>query len=255
VNEAVNSDFFDRYQQLIEKIPSATENLPRLRHQYDAFITPNRELFRGSRVLDIMSSYGLWSLAALDAGASHVIGLEDSSKTVEAAKAAFAEYSVDPRSYRFVNSEIPAGLRRLEPKALDLVLCHGFLERSDPRFVFQQLGRLQVKYVILDTRLVRGKGRVARFALRSADAPAGRYKNIMTIPSHDLITFLCDYFQFRWRQIDWQTMGITDWAGLTDYEKDNRRTYVLEKAAAAPKKEKEKEKEKVAGAAQKKEKK
>ncbi len=228
MNESAGANIFSRYDAFIKTLPVPAD---RLRHQYEAFVLQNPDLFKGARVLDLMSSHGFWTLAALDAGAAHVVGIEESAKAVEAAKAAFAEYSIDPRSYRFINSDIPAGLRRLEPKTLDLVLCHGFLERSDPRFVFQQLARLQIKHVILDTRIAQGKGRIARFALRSEDAPAARYKNIMTIPNHELVTFFCDYFQFRWRQVDWQAMGISDWADLSDYEKDRRRTYVLEKTA------------------------
>jgi len=227
VNEAASSDFFDRYDLFVKKMPGEVD---RLRHQYEAFVSQNRELFQGARVLDIMSSQGFWSLAALDAGAAHVVGLEDSPQAVEAAKTAFVELSIDPKSYRFIASEIPAGLRRLEPKAVDLVLCHGFLERSDPRFVFQQLVRLQVKHVILDTRIAVGKGRIARFVLTPPNAPAGRYKNVRTIPSHELIAFFCEYFRFRLRQIDWQAMGIGDWTGIADYEKDRHRTYVLERA-------------------------
>jgi hypothetical protein len=228
VNNSPNSSFFDRSAHLIAKGPV---NADRIRHQYEAIVAQNRELFRGARVLDLMSSYGFWSMAALDAGAAHVLGLEESPEAVEAAKAAFVEASIDPKSYRFVSSEVPAGLRRLEPKTVDLVLCHGFLERSDPRLVFQQMVRLQVRHVILDTRIAAGKGRVARFVLIRPDAPAGRYKNIRTIPSHDLIAFLCEYFHFDLQQIDWKAMGIANWTSITDYENDHHRTYVLTRNA------------------------
>jgi hypothetical protein len=67
-----------------------------------------------------------------------------------------------------------------------------------------------------------------RFAVSSGETPAGRYGNIMSFPNHDLILFMCDYFQFRWRVIDWQDLGISDWTGVTDYAQDRRRTYVLE---------------------------
>lgn len=235
-NVVAGKHFFDRRERFIKKGSPAAENVARLRHQYEAIVTRNRDLFRGARVLDLMSSHGFWSLAAIDAGASHVTGIDPSREAVEAAKQGFAEYPIDTKSYQFINSPVPKALRGLKPDAIDLVLCHGFLELVDPRFFFKQMARLRPKHIILDTRVVRGQGRIVRFALRSGEAPAGRYKNITTIPNHDLIAFLCDYFQFRLHQIDWQTMGITNWTGIADYESDRRRTYVLDRAATEQKK-------------------
>jgi hypothetical protein len=228
MTESTGASFFDRCEGFTRKVPRSADNLPRLRRQYQAIISRNCDLFGGARVLDIMSSYGFWSFAALDAGATHVLGLESSRAAVEATKKVFAEYPIDSSSYQFVASEIPAALRTLEPETLDIVLCHGFLERADPRFVFQQIARLRVKNVILDTRIARGQGPMARFSRRPGNAPGGKYQNIVLSPSHELIAFLCDYFQFRWHLIDWHEMGITDWTGIADYMNDHHRTYLLE---------------------------
>jgi SAM-dependent methyltransferase len=231
VTESVD-DPFDRYSKFIGNRAGVPDNVVRLRHQYRAFISHNWDLFRGARVLDIPSGYGFWSFAALDAGATHLVGLESSRTAVEAARRAFVAQSIDPNSYQFVNSEISAALRGLEPRSFDLALCHGFLERSDPRFVFQQFARLEVKSVILDTRIVSGKGPIVRFSVRSGDVPSGRYRNITISPNPELIAFLCDYFKFSLRQVDWHQMGIMDWAGVIDYKNDHRRTYVLDRISS-----------------------
>ena len=109
--ETASQHFFDRYSELIKRIPaggSATGFLDviRLRRQYDVIVGSNPDLFRNARVLDIMSSHWFWSLAALDAGAAHVIGIDVASNTVEAAAKTFSEYNLDQKLYRFVNSEI-----------------------------------------------------------------------------------------------------------------------------------------------------
>ena len=69
--------------------------------------------------------------------------------------------------------------------------------------------------------------------LDSHDAPAakgnGEYAEVLAVPNHEMIELLCDYFKFRWRQVDWTAMGIDDWTGIHDYERDRRRTYVLER--------------------------
>ncbi len=244
MNELGSTPSSDRYDRFLRKraagagAGSGPSDPIRLRHRYQAIYAANRDLFRGARVLDLTSASGFWSLAALDAGAAQVTGVEASAPAIEAAKNAFTEYGINSASYRFINSETPGALRKFDPKAFDVVQCHGFLEQSDPRFVFQQLSRLRAKHVILDTRLTQGKGPIVRFRSRTDDDGKAngpeRYKSILAIPNHELIKFFCDYFQFGWRVIDWKASGITDWTGLNDYEHDRRRTYILERAAADP---------------------
>lgn len=226
------SHFFDRYEQFIKKLPVAPDTATgfvgviRSRHRYDAIFLPNRELFREARVLDIMGSDGLWSLAALDAGAAHVVRLQTSPEPAEAATETFEEYGFEPESYRVVNM---AALGTFDPGAFDVILCQQILEKSDPRRFFQELHRLQPRHVILDTEIVRGSGPIARFRLVAQSLPqaTGRYATIVSSPSHELIMFLCECFGFQWRRIDWHAMGITNWIGIHDYERDERRTYVL----------------------------
>lgn len=227
-----------RYDRFLRKRDAASggANAARLRHRYDVIFSRNRDLFEGARVLDIMSSTGFWSLAALDAGAAHVVGVEPSPAPIEAAQKSFSEYGVNPGSYRFIKSEAPAALRSFDPQAFDVVLSHGFLELSDARFFFQQISRLKPKYVILDTRTVIGKGPIVRLKTRSADETrskaAARDNPILAVPNQELITFFCDYFQLRARPIDWKSAGIADWSSVSDYEQGRRQTFILERMVA-----------------------
>jgi LPS sulfotransferase NodH len=219
--------FVERYDRLVKSNPtgaaSATGFLDviRLRHRYDAIVARNRDLFQSARVLDIMSSYGVWSLAAVDAGAAHVVGVEASSAPVEMARKTFNEYGINADSYQFIDSEVFAALKTFKPKSFDLVLCQGFFEQCDPRQFFYQMNRLRPKHVILDTGIVPGEGPIARFTLGMG--------HVLGTPNHQSIMFLCDAFEFRWRLIDWGSMGITDWTGIHEYQRDYRRTYVLER--------------------------
>ena len=223
------SHFFERYDRLIKRIPagavSATGfvDVIRLRHRYDTIVARNRVMFQNARVLDIMSSYGFWSLAALDAGAAKVVGIEASSELVAATTKTFEEFHVKPGSYQFVNSEIFTGLQSFDAGLFDLVLCQEIFEHFDPREIFHHLARLRPKHVILDTGVDRGEGPIVRFTLGMGQ--------VLGTPSHQLIMFLCDAFDFRWRLLDWRTMGITDWTGIHEYERDQRRVYILERIA------------------------
>jgi LPS sulfotransferase NodH len=230
--------FFDRYAPFIKSLPVAPDTATgfvgviRSRHRYDAIVSRNQELFRGACVLDMMSSDGLWSLAALDAGAVRVVRLATSRQAEEKAAETFAEYGFKPDAYKVVNE---AALATFDPQTFDLILCQQLLEETDPRRFFEELHRLQPKHVILDTEIVRASGPITRFRLAASLQPApevvGRYTTIVGGPSHELIMFLCQLFDFRWRRIDWHAMGITNWIGIHDYERDERRTYVLHRVA------------------------
>jgi trehalose 2-sulfotransferase len=224
--------FFDRYERLIKSLSEGANSATgfidsiRLRRRYDAIIAQNRGLFRNARVLDLVSSQGFWSLAALDAGAAHVVGIEPSQKLVQESEKNFAEYGIRPGSYRLIRASIFPALETFGPEAFDVILCKGFFERCHFTQFFEHLSRLRPKHIVLDTRIAPGHGPTARFAI-SSKARKGRDARIMSIPNHELIDFFCE-FEFRWRLVDWQAMGITDWTGVQDYARDTHRTYVLD---------------------------
>jgi len=238
IEQARDSHFFDRYDRYLKrkhpvKMHEGSWGL-RVRHRYEAIVARNRELFQKARVLDIGSSDGLWSLAALDAGAVHVVGIESGQKRVATAREIFAGYGVKSESYQFINSEIFAALSTFGPQAFDLILCKVFFELSDPRLFFSQLNRLRPKHVILDTGIVSGEGPITRFALRRQDLSrpkAVRNASIVSTPNHQLIAFFCDHFGFRCRLVDWQAIGAANWIGIRDYERNRRRTYVLDRTS------------------------
>ena len=228
-SEAAGGDgthLFDRFGGLIKSMPTGAASatgfldLINLRRRYDVIVGRNRDLFRGARVLDVMSSYGFWSLAALEAGAAHVVGIEASSAAVATTRKLFDEHKVDPASHDLVNSDIITGLQSLKPNSFDLVMCLGSFEQCDFRAFFHHLSRLQPKQVILDTGIVLGEGPIIRFSLDKGE--------ILGMPNHPLIMFLCDMFNFRWRLINWRGMDISNWTGIHEYERDQRRTYILE---------------------------
>jgi len=226
-------DFFDRYDQLIKRLPEGSNSATgfvgaiRLRRRYDALIGQNRALFRNARVLDLISLDGFWSLAALDAGAAHVVAVETSRKAVDAATTNFVDLGIDPESYRFVSSKIFAALKGFAPEQFDVILCKGVVEHCQSVELFQQFSRLRPKHVILDTRISPGDSPITRFAL-AKKSMRGRRGRITSTPTHDLIAFLSHY-DFQCRLVDWQAMGIEDWTGVPDYARDKHRTYVLDR--------------------------
>jgi 2-polyprenyl-3-methyl-5-hydroxy-6-metoxy-1,4-benzoquinol methylase len=242
--DPVAPHIFDRFDQIkrsvVEAKPYKTAYLVglRLRYRYEAVVAQNRELFRDARVLDVQSGDGRWSLAAIDAGARRVVGVESRRRPIEIAEEVFAKYGVRADSYEFINAAALSGLKDFTSGQFDLILCQEMSDLSDPHLFFDQLHRLEPKHVILDTALNSRPRAAATFKLsfkaKGRDRPKnnatrGKFVSITCIPNHELITMLSEHFGFRWRIVEWKTLGIADWAGLGDYALNHRQTYVLER--------------------------
>ena len=137
-------------------------NLPR----YEQIIGQNRALLHNAGVLDLMSGEGLCSLAALDAGAAYVVGVDPRPARIASAERAFAKHAVPVSSYRFVVMEIMPALYDTDPEAFDVIIARGVLERIDLREFFSRLRYLRPKHVILDTVVTVGNGALVRYAWR-----------------------------------------------------------------------------------------
>jgi len=209
----------------------------RRRDRYEAIIGRNRALFQNAQVLDLQCGGGIWSLAALDAGAAHVVGLDSRKKPIETATETFTKYGVETASYQLVRAQVLAELRNYSPGTFDLILCQDSL--ADLHCLFDQFRRLKPKHVLLDTAITRRDPPVIIFktttfklrdqrATESAKSGPRRIASIVAIPSDAVIHMLCEQFGFSCDVVDWHGLGITNWVGITDYENDRRRTYVLE---------------------------
>lgn len=231
--------FFDRFGRLGAASTTAAAGMAgfigtmRARYRYEAIVGRNRDLFGNARVLDLMSGDGVWSMAALDAGAAHIVGVEPDASRLALATTTFSLHKVEASSYQFTGSDVLTALRSFSPGTFDLVLCREFLAMCDARQLFGHWRDLKTKHVILDTSIVVGKGPITRFGTREEFDQTGAEPSgpILSLPNHELIEYLCGYYGFRWRMIDWQSLGITDWNSVRDYQRDRRRTYVLERLA------------------------
>jgi len=243
IDRSRGSHFFDRYEWSKGSEPELkARNLgvfaaKRRRDRYEAIVGRNRELFQNAHVLDVQCGGGQWTLAALDAGAAYVVGLESRRRPIETAMENFTKHGIDSESYQFVRAKMPAGLRKFRPGTFDVILCQDWL--SDLHLFFYHLHRLEPKHVIFDTA-ISGRKRPAvffkttTFKLKEQDMPLPDAKKrraafIAAMPNHAVIRMLCERFGFRCHFIDWQSLGITNWLGIGDYEKDRRRTYVLDR--------------------------
>lgn len=224
-------NFFDRYPRFRETSVVGMEG-NRLDWRWEAIFNRNRELFDGTRVLDLASHDGRWSMAALDAGAVHVTGIEGRESLVAAARDTFGHYGATDRS-RFVCGDIVDVLARTEGATFDVVLNLGFLYHTPKHFeVFELMARVKPGTVILDTVVYPKDGATARFYAEGTGwdgaAVSDRPHTVVGVPSPDYLKLLAGCFRYRFREIEWHKLGVGDWLGLEDYFRGDRRTYVLE---------------------------
>lgn len=172
--------------------------------RYDQIIGQNRPQLQNAIVLDLMSGRGMCSLAALDAGAAFVTGVDPRQRSTAMASRALADGGFQESSYQLVTMGIMQALHESAPETFGVIIGRGVLEQIDLRRFFAQLKHIRPKHVILDTEVTSGQGPLVRFGLRGASA-SGRApdrSSIITLPNHDLIVLLCDNFGFKWRLAD-----------------------------------------------------
>lgn len=119
------SPFFDRFPQFLETSETSTQPW-RLNLRYEAMFAENRDVLEGASVLDIASHDGRWSLAALETGATSVVGIEARSDLVDQARATLDGYGVAADRYDFIAGDVFEVLARRQ-QDVDVVLCLGFL--------------------------------------------------------------------------------------------------------------------------------
>lgn len=160
--------FFDDHPEFLETSSTATYKL-RLNWRHRAMIESNAELLKGARVLDIASHDGRWSLAALEAGAREVVGIEGRPELVARAEEHFRNVGASEDSYRFIAGDVFDVLAVDNDHDLgefDVVMCLGFLYHT-LRYpeLFSAIRRLRPHHLIVDTQVSTDKSMTIQVAV------------------------------------------------------------------------------------------
>lgn len=159
----LEAGFFDRFPEYYDT--SETSAYPfRLNLRHEAIFAENADLFPGARVLDIASHDGRWSMAALEAGAAHVLGIEARPELTEQADRTMSGYGVAADRYRFATGDVFDVLAAEQPEA-DVVLCLGFLYHTLRHSeLFTLMRRTGAHHLVIDTEIHRSDESVVRIA-------------------------------------------------------------------------------------------
>lgn len=250
--------FFDRHDRFLQTSHTGADR-NRLTSRHEA-ILGDQSLFAGKRVLDIASHDGRWSLAALRAGAAHVVGVEPRPELVSNARRTFHYYGEGPASHTFVEQDVFAWLTAERP-SFDLVLCLGFFYHTIRHAeLFDLIERTGAETVIIDTEVTppaddRGSYDLASERLVHGNPfhvhllhdlveeermawPDSLTRNGVTIvgrPSRAAVGFLASHFGFSCTEHDWpqQLRGKPDaMAAMNDYVEGWRTTFTCRRTQA-----------------------
>jgi SAM-dependent methyltransferase len=109
---------------------------------------------RGRRVLDLGCNAGFWSLAAHEARADIVLGVDAREEFVEQASLVFEAKHVDPAAYRLQ----AADLFTQTFGEFDIVLCLGVIDQVDrPAELFELMAATGAALLLIDTDVSRSR--------------------------------------------------------------------------------------------------
>lgn len=231
--------FFDDHDRFLETSITAT-NLNRLNLRHEAMIAGNADLLRGADVLDIASHDGRWSLAALEAGARSVVGVEGRPELVANAEKTLDYYRPGSTDHRFVCGDIIDYLA--DPASFDVVLCLGFLYHT-LRYpdLLAGIRATGARHVVLDTRAILRNRPVIELevdqpkyqgmAIEDQVSVAGAV--LTGVPSHSAVeTMFGTYGYDVVRRADWEGLVATSGRGdegVVGYLQGRRITWTLQR--------------------------
>jgi SAM-dependent methyltransferase len=192
----------------------------RRRYFFDALLGMAGGSLEGRRVLDLGCNAGYWALAAAEAGASHVLGVDARPEPVEQAQLVFEATGVDPGTYEFRTENVFAvgDIGRF-----DVVLCLGLLDvTARPLELFELMSATQAEILVIDTAVSRGSN--ASFELGAINEAANLVDRRMTfVPSAAAVERLAVEFGYEPLEL---AHAMPDVPGVEDYRRRRRAAFL-----------------------------
>ena len=172
-------------------------------------IEGNKDLLVGRSVLDIASHDGRFSFAALrGAGAKSVLGIEARAHLVAKVEATFAEYEIDPDSYKFIVGDVFEEVNKIEPGTIETAMVLGFLYHTARQYeLISSLSRLGVKNIIVDSNVILADRPIILLKVEAtiSDAQiwdASRPKVLSSVPSALALEYLLQEFGYATKRLE-----------------------------------------------------
>jgi 2-polyprenyl-3-methyl-5-hydroxy-6-metoxy-1,4-benzoquinol methylase len=198
----------------------------RRRAFFDPLVRVAGGTLEGKRVLDLGSNAGYWSLAAIEAGADFVLGIDGRQMHVDQAELVFEAKDIDPARYRFETGNI---FTHSFPEKFDVILCLGLMYHiSKPMELFEVMTSVSPELMLIDTTVSLIPASVFRIAREdSLENPRNAIDHeVVLIPSRQAVLDLAGQFGFHGAIL---AHNITDYTGMEDYRTKQRAAFLCSK--------------------------
>ena len=227
-------NFFEKYPEFINKGTTGVAG-QRLEYRYKATIDNQRNSFKNSKVLDLASHDGRWSLASLKAGASKVVGIEGRENLVKKSNKILEKYGYGDKFTCF-KEDLNNKILKFEEGSFDIILCLGFFYHTMHHFkLLSEFKRFKPKLIILDgvfnptnfPGLVFGLEKVGRDG-SSLETNKKKEEAIVGYPTILGAKMMLNHLDFKFKILNWMDFAENSWTGIDDYKKNKRLTFVIE---------------------------
>jgi SAM-dependent methyltransferase len=208
----------------------------RYRYFFEALLALAGGSLAGRRVLDLGCNAGYWSLAAIEAGADFVLGVDAQQRYLDQAELVFEAKEVARARYRFELGNI---LEHDFGEPYDVVLCLGLLSHvCKPFELFEVMAGAGAQVIVIDTEVSRERLSVFELARPYTTEDSVEYPLVL-VPSPPAVAELASQFGYDTLALRPQ---IANPAGMADYRRHRRLAFICTKglstdglpAAAAP---------------------
>jgi hypothetical protein len=217
--------FFHHFPRFVETSETGPW-LDRLNARYLALIHANRDLIRGASILDLASHDGRFSFAALQNGASRVVGIEHEPHLVRTASENMEFHDVPRDRYEFVLGDM---FERIpETERCDVVFCFGILYHiNDHMRLLSTIAEFEPRSLIIDSNISHiGPAAIElRAPFAGSAPPAGA--QLEGWPSKAGLDAMLARFGWTFEYFDWPGSGLADSPKLEDYRVGRRATVVV----------------------------
>lgn len=210
----------------IFRLDAVNRHEQRRRMAFDPLVEVAGGSLRGRRVLDLGCNAGYWSLAAIEAGADFVFGIDGRQMHLDQANLVFEAKRVDPSRYRFELGNI---FTYDFAAQFDVVLCLGLMYHiAKPVELFEVISRVAASLILIDTTVSLIPASAFRVAHEdNLDNPRNAVDyDIVLIPSRAAVLDLARQFGYDAVPLARQ---ITDYTGMDDYRTRSRAAFICAK--------------------------
>jgi 2-polyprenyl-3-methyl-5-hydroxy-6-metoxy-1,4-benzoquinol methylase len=203
-------------------------HIQRRRTFFDPLVAVNGGSLNGRRVLDLGCNAGYWSLAAIEAGADFVLGIDGRQMHVDQAKLVFGAKGVDPACYRFETGNI---FDHDFGGEYDVVLCLGFMYHIAKHVeLFEIMASVDPEFILIDTTVSLMPTSAFVVDWDSLDNPRDAIDyELVLIPTRHAVLDLAKQFGFNCVAL---APNITDYTGMDDYRTMQRASFICSRTVS-----------------------